>query len=73
MGMSGAMPLMTKRLSPTGGVMSPVSTTMSTMMPNQIAVSSGLRPRSSDMTMGKKIGMVRRIMESESMRQPKTR
>ncbi|MDT4867570.1 hypothetical protein FQZ97_1024910 [compost metagenome] len=41
-------------------------------MPNQMANSSGGRPKSSAVTMGKNTGMVSRIMDSESMKQPST-
>ncbi|MDT4867563.1 hypothetical protein FQZ97_1024820 [compost metagenome] len=40
-------------------------------MPNQMANSSGGRPKSSAVTMGKNTGMVSRIMDSESMKQPR--
>ena len=46
-GMSVAIELMTNRFIPTGGVISPTSTTISTRMPNQSAKSSGARPKSS--------------------------
>jgi len=42
------------------------------MMPNQIATDSPGRPKSSPMTIGKKIGMVSRIMESSSITAPRT-
>ena len=71
--MSGAMAWITKRFMPTGGVMSPTSTTISTSTPNQMAISSGGRPKSRPDTMGKKIGMVSRIIDSESITQPKIR
>ncbi|MNL85287.1 hypothetical protein D3C87_2135520 [compost metagenome] len=66
------MLLITNRFMPTGGVMRPTSTTMSTRMPNQIANSSGVRPKSSAVTMGKNTGMVSRIMDNESMKHPST-
>ncbi len=59
---------------PTGGVIRPISTTISTMMPNQIALSSRPRPnRSMPMTIGKKIGIVSRIIDRLSITQPSTR
>ena len=73
MEMSGAMDWITKRFMPTGGVIRPTSTTISTSTPNQIAVSSGVRPKSSPEIIGKKIGIVSRIIDRLSIRQPKTR
>src|SRR6202030_3706648 len=58
--------LMTKTFMPTGGGMSPSTTVMTMITPNQI----GSKP--SCMITGKMIGMVRMIMASESMRQPST-
>ena len=59
---------------PTGGVMRPISTTMSARMPNQIFLSVGLMPQKSrPMMIGQKIGMVSRIIARESMTQPSTR
>ena len=72
-GTSLASELITNTFNPTGGVISPISTTLSVMMPNQILRSSGFRPKSSAATIGQKIGMVIRIMASESMTQPSTR
>lgn len=46
------MPLMTKTFMPTGGVISPTSTTTTAMMPNQISVSSCDMPKSSPATIG---------------------
>ena len=59
--------LMTKTFMPTGGWMSPSSTVITMMTPNQI----GSKP--SSVITGKMIGIVRMIMASASMRQPSTR
>ena len=72
MGTSLAMLLITNRFIPTGGVIRPTSTTMSTRIPNQIANSSGVSPKSSTVTIGKNTGMVSKIMDNESMKQPST-
>ena len=71
--MSRAIELMMKRLIPTGGVISPTSTTISTRMPNQIATCSGDMPKSIAEMTGKKIGTVSRIIDRLSITQPKTR
>jgi hypothetical protein len=68
-----AIELITNRFIPTGGVINPTSTTISTMMPNQSANSSGGRPKSSADMIGKKIGTVSRIIDSESITQPNAR
>mgnify|MGYP004295294673 CR=1 FL=1 len=60
-GMSPAILLIIKTLRPTGGVIRPTSTTIKVRIPNQIAVSSAVRPKSSVMMRGKKIGMVKKI------------
>ena len=62
--MSGAMPLITNTLTPTGGVMTPISPTSTMITPNQI----GSNP--SYITTGKKIGIVTTIMAMESMKKP---
>ena len=49
------------------------STTISTSTPNQMAVSSVVRPKSNASTTGKNTGMVSRIIDSESMTHPKIR
>ena len=73
-GTSLAMLLMMNTFMPTGGVIRPISTTISTMMPNQMALASlPSPPISSPMTMGKKIGMVSKIIDRLSMMQPSTR
>ena len=64
---------MMNRFIPTGGVISPVSTTISTRMPNQMATCSDDMPKSSAIIIGKKIGMVSRIIDRLSMTQPSTR
>ena len=70
MGTERAMALMTKTLSPIGGAVSPMPTTISTRIPNQIATSSGDRPKSSAWTIGKKTGSVRRSIASSSITAP---
>ena len=62
----GATPWMTKRFMPTGGVISPISATVTSRMPNQIGSKSSAR------ITGKTNGTVSRIMESASMKQPST-
>ena len=59
--------LMTKTFMPTGGWISPSSTVMTMMTPNQI----GSKP--SAMITGKIIGTVRMIMAIASIRHPSTR
>ena len=51
---------------PTGGLIRPISTTMTMTMPNQI----GSKP--SPTTSGKKIGTVSRIIDSSSKNVPRT-
>ena len=70
-GVSFAIEFMTKRFIPTGGVIKPTSTTMSTSIPNQSANSSLPSPKSSADTMGKKIGMVSKIIDRESITHPR--
>lgn len=65
-----AIALITNRFMPTGGVISPTSTTISTNTPNQMANSSGARPKSSTETIGKNIGIVNNIIDNESITQP---
>ena len=60
------MPLMTNTFMPMGGVIRPSSTTITTRMPNQTGSKFKL------WTMGKKIGMVSRIMARASSTQPMT-
>ena len=66
------MPLTTYTFSPTGGASMPKPTVISTMMPNQMAVYSLLMPKSRLITIGKKIGMVSKIMLSSSITAPST-
>ncbi len=42
--------------SPTGGEIMPISATINTRIPNQMAKCSGLMPKSMAVTIGKKIG-----------------
>ena len=72
MGTPLVMPLTTYTFKPTGGASSPNSTTISTMMPNQMATDSLGIPKSKPITIGKKIGMVSKIMDSSSITAPKT-
>ena len=68
------MPLIIKTFSPTGGVMSPISTTFSASSPNLMGLSSApFHLKSTPITMGKKMGMVSKIMDKLSMMQPNTR
>ena len=69
-GTSAAIALTTNTLRPIGGAVSPMPTTISTRMPNQIATSSGNIPKSSADTIGKNSGRVSRIMASSSMTAP---
>lgn len=61
-----ATPRTTKTLRPTGGVIIPISITMTTMTPNQI----GSKPRL--MMTGNTIGIVMASIERPSMNMPKT-
>ncbi|MNC91066.1 hypothetical protein D3C83_72550 [compost metagenome] len=56
---------------PTGGVMSPSSTSTSARMPNHTLRSSGLMPKSRTEITGQKNGMASRIMDRLSIRQPR--
>ena len=58
MGTSFAILLIINTFSPTGGVIKPTSTTTKVKIPNQIAVSSGDNPKSSDITKGKKLELL---------------
>jgi hypothetical protein len=62
---SGSSVLRTKRFMPTGGLMSPISTTQTMMTPNQ----TGSTP--SCTTTGKNTGIVSRIIDSSSMAVPR--
>ena len=74
MGTSFVMLLMINTFMPTGGVIRPISTTISANMPNQMALDSGSMPhKSMPMMMGKKIGMVSSSMDKLSITQPSTR
>ena len=66
------MPLTTYTFKPTGGANMPKPTVISTMMPNQMAVYSGVMPKSSFMMMGKKMGMVSSSMDNSSITAPST-
>ena len=63
---SGISVRSTNMFMPTGGLMRPISTTHTMMMPNQ----TGSKPRCT-MT-GKKTGIVSRIIDSSSMAVPST-
>ena len=65
--------LITNTFMPTGGVIMPTSTTIKQMMPNYKAGCLSVIPKSKPITAGKKIGTVNRIIDNESIRQPKTR
>ena len=65
-GTCGSSVFSTKRFIPTGGLMRPISTTTTIRMPNQI----GSTPRLT--TSGKKIGTVRRIIDSSSIAVPRS-
>ncbi len=69
-GTSFAIELMMKTFRPTGGVIRPISTTISEMMPNHNLASSGDIPKSSPAMIGQKIGTVRKIIERESITKP---
>jgi hypothetical protein len=64
--MSGAMPLMTKRLSPTGGVMRPISMLMVRTMPNQIGSKPAARMP------GMITGVTIRMIATGGRKQPST-
>ena len=64
---------MINKFIPTGGVINPTSTTINASIPNQIAVASAVIPKSRLSIIGKNIGIVSRIMLSESITQPKIR
>src|SRR5690606_19418441 len=70
MGTSGASELMTNTFIPTGGVISPSSTTTSARMPNQTFRSSVGIPKSSAETTGQKKGIASRSIDRLSIRQP---
>ena len=61
---SGSSVLRTNRFMPTGGLMSPISTTQTMMMPNQ----TGSKPRCT--TTGKNTGIVSSTIDSSSMAVP---
>ena len=63
----------TKTFNPTGGVISPTSTTINVNIPNQIAVSSGVIPKSNVIIKGKKTGIVKSIIAKLSIKQPKNK
>ena len=66
MGTSSAMPLTTKTLTPTGGLMRPISSTMTMTTPNQM----GSYPRVR--MMGCTMGRVRTSMAKPSRNMPST-
>ena len=66
-----AILLIIKTFKPTGGVISPTSTTIRVRIPNQIATSSILIPKSNSIMMGKNTGIVSSIIAKLSIRQPK--
>ena len=70
---SPAILLIIKTFNPTGGVINPTSTTIKVNIPNQIAVSSGVIPKSKVIIKGKKTGMVNNIIARLSIRQPRNR
>ena len=70
-GTSFAKELITKTFSPTGGVIRPTSTTIRVITPNHNFKSSGLSPKSKPAIIGQKIGTVNKIMDSESIINPK--
>lgn len=72
-GTSGARELMTNTFMPTGGVISPTSTTISASTPNQIATAPASKPKSKVVITGTNSGTVSRIMLRLSMTQPSTR
>jgi thiamine pyrophosphate-dependent acetolactate synthase large subunit-like protein len=71
-GTSRASPETTKTFSPIGGAVSPMPTTISTRMPNQIAVSSVRHAEIERRDDGKKTGSVSRIIASSSITAPST-
>ena len=64
-GTSGRSVLSTNMFMPTGGLIRPISTTHTMMIPNQ----TGSNPNCT--TMGKNTGMVSRTMDSSSMAVPR--
>ena len=70
---SPAILFIMKTFNPTGGVIRPTSTTINVNIPNHIAVSSGVIPKSKVMIKGKKTGMVRSIIAKLSIRQPRNK
>ena len=66
-----AILLIIKTFKPTGGVIRPTSTTIKVKIPNQIATSSTLIPKSNSMIIGKNTGIVNSIMAKLSIRQPR--
>ena len=73
MGTSFAILLIINTFNPTGGVIKPTSTTTKVKIPNQMAVSSEDNPKSSDITKGKKTGIVNNIIAKLSIKQPNKR
>jgi hypothetical protein len=73
MGMSPAILLIIKTLRPTGGVIRPTSTTIRVSIPNQIAVSSPVSPKSRVIMSGKKMGIVSKIIARLSIKHPRTK
>ena len=63
--MSGATPLMTNTFSPTGGVIRPISRTITMMTPNQIILNSRA------WRIGKRMGTMRIMIAKLSMMQPR--
>ncbi len=63
----GTVDWTTKRFIPIGGVMRPISATVTTRMPNQT------RSHPIATATGERKGTVSRIMDMESMKQPRTR
>ena len=72
MGTSLAMELMTKTFRPTGGVMSPIYTTINEIIPNHSLRSSpsNPKPKSRPAIIGQKMGTVSKIMDKLSMTKP---
>ena len=62
-----AILLIIKTFKPTGGVIRPTSTTIKVKIPNQIATSSTLIPKSNSMIIGKNTGIVNSIMAKYGM------
>ena len=71
-GTSLAIELMTNTFRPTGGVISPISTTINEMIPNQSLSSSpsNPNPKSRPAMIGQKMGTVIKIMDKLSMTKP---